>query len=178
MNISAFFVGLAAVTFYLLCYQQKKRNNIIIFNAISRRACLNKWFFTNLRQRPLFLPKMCMFFRKSSNFWHTKLSSLFYELFDLPFWVLRRFYLMQKLPLTIGYRLVVQFLYVVCQTKNKNFRSDISRSPCQKSSKSHIFFQNSKGAFNLYRTIYSKQYSLLCVDSFKHFFSLLLKCFG
>lgn len=36
MNKLAFIVGLVAVTLYLLGYQQKKRNNIILFNATSR----------------------------------------------------------------------------------------------------------------------------------------------
>jgi len=36
MNYTAFITGLAAVIFYLLGYQQKKRKNIILFNVISR----------------------------------------------------------------------------------------------------------------------------------------------
>ena len=36
MKHIAFFVGIAAVIIYLLGYQQKKRKNIIIFNATSR----------------------------------------------------------------------------------------------------------------------------------------------
>lgn len=36
MNYVAFVVGIAAVTLYLLGYQQKKRKNIILFNATSR----------------------------------------------------------------------------------------------------------------------------------------------
>lgn len=36
MNKLAFVIGLVAVTFYLLGYLQKKRRNIIIFNATSR----------------------------------------------------------------------------------------------------------------------------------------------
>ena len=36
MKHIAFFVGITAVIIYLLGYQQKKRKNIIIFNATSR----------------------------------------------------------------------------------------------------------------------------------------------
>lgn len=36
MNILAFIVGFTAVIFFLLSYQQRKRQNIIIFNATSR----------------------------------------------------------------------------------------------------------------------------------------------
>ena len=36
MNKLAFFLGLAAVAFFLLSYQQKKRKNIILFSTVAR----------------------------------------------------------------------------------------------------------------------------------------------
>jgi len=49
---------------------------------------------------------------------YTKQSSLFSELLDLAFFFLRRFYLIQKLPLTVGYRLVVQFFFIIQSSDN------------------------------------------------------------